>query len=57
MNNKQRGVTDILSMDVCTSTLTHIRNDWSLIFPLRNERLMMAWCEYYPTKPSEVLRC
>ena len=46
----------IVTLDVCPSTLAHIRNDWSLIFPLKNERLMLVWCEYYATKPSEVLR-
>ena len=56
MKNEPTKDTDILSYDVCTSTLAHIRNDWSLIFPLRNERLMMAWCEYYATRPSEVLQ-
>ena len=47
---------DVLTLDVCPSTLAHIRNDWSLIFPLKNERLMLVWCEYYATKPSEVLK-
>jgi sialidase-1 len=45
----------IFTLDVCPSTLGHFRNDWPLIFPLRNERLMLVWCEYYATRPSEVL--
>lgn len=44
----------IVTVDVVPSTLAHIRNDWSLIFPLKGERLMLVWCEYYSTKPSDV---
>jgi sialidase-1 len=53
---EQRASKQIVTLDVCPSTLAHIRNDWSLIFPLKNKRLMLVWSEYYATKPSEVLR-
>ncbi len=53
---EQSASKQIVTLDVCLSTLAHIRNDWSLIFPLENKRLMLVWCEYYATKPSEVLR-
>ena len=56
MANEPNPDKDILTLDVCPSTLAHIRNDWSLIFPLKNERLMLVWCEYYATKPSEVVK-
>ena len=46
---------DILTIDVCPSTRAHFRNDWSLIFPLKQGRLMLAWCEYYATSPEQVL--
>ena len=45
---------DIVTIDVCPSTPGHFRNDWSLIFPLNDGLLMLAWCEYYATKPSQV---
>ena len=47
---------DVFTLDVCPSTRAHFRNDWSLIFPLKKGRLMLAWCEYYATRPSEVLK-
>lgn len=47
---------DIFTLDVCPSTRAHFRNDWSLIFPLKQGRLMLAWCEYYATRPSEVIK-
>ena len=43
-------------MDVCPSTQAHFRNDWPLIFPLKTGRLMLAWCEYYATSPSGVIK-
>ena len=43
------------SMDVCPSRRAHFRNDWSLIFPLKQGRLMLAWCEYYANSPSGVI--
>jgi len=46
----------IFTLDVCPSTRAHFRNDWSLIFPLKQGRLMRAWCEYYAVKPSEVIK-
>ena len=46
---------DFLTIDICPSTRAHFRNDWSLIFPLKQGRLMLAWCEYYATSPEQVL--
>lgn len=53
---EQSASKQVITLDVCPSTLAHIRNDWSLIFPLENKRLMLVWCEYYATKPSEVTK-
>ena len=47
---------DISTLDVCPSTRAHFRNDWPLIFPLKQGRLMLVWCEYYATSPSMVLK-
>ena len=47
---------DVFTLDVCPSTRAHFRNDWSLIFPLKQGRLMLAWCEYYATSPAQVLK-
>ena len=33
---------DIFTLDVCPSTRAHFRNDWSLIFPLKQDRLVLA---------------
>ena len=52
---EQSASKQVITLDVCPSTLAHIRSDWSLIFPLENKRLMLVWCEYYATKPSEVV--
>ena len=46
----------MITLDVCPSTLEHWRHDWSLIFPLSDQRLMLAWCEYYAVSPSEVMQ-
>ena len=51
-----RPASDILTIDVCPSTRAHFRNDWSLIFPLKQGRLMLVWCEYYATSPEQVLK-
>ena len=40
---------------VCPCSPWHPRNDHQLIFPLRDDRLMLVWCEYYATRPSLVL--
>ncbi len=44
---------DIVTIDICPSTRAHFRNDWSLVFPLKQGRLMLAWCEYYATSPEQ----
>ena len=46
---------EIVTIDVCPSTRSHFRNDWSLIFPLKRGRLMLVWCEYYATSSEQVL--
>jgi len=51
--NPARG---ILTIDVCPSTRAHFRNDWPLIFPLKQVRSMLVWCEYYATSPEQVLK-
>ncbi|MDP6778414.1 MAG: sialidase family protein [Candidatus Latescibacteria bacterium] len=40
---------------VCPCSAGHPRNDHQLIFPLRDDRLMLVWCEYYITRPSLIL--
>ena len=47
---------EILTLDVCPSSRAHFRNDWSLIFPLKQGRLMLVWCEYYATSPEQVVK-
>ncbi|MBO50764.1 MAG: hypothetical protein CMJ69_08250 [Planctomycetaceae bacterium] len=46
---------DIVTIDICPSSRAHFRNDWSLVFPLKQGRLMLVWCEYYATSPEQVI--
>jgi sialidase-1 len=46
----------IITLDVCPTSRAHFRNDWSLVFPLKQGRLMLVWCEYYATSPQQVLK-
>ena len=55
MKNDTDPADGIITIDVCPSTRAHFRNDWPLVFPLKEGRLMLVWCEYYATSPTEVL--
>ncbi|MEQ8789300.1 MAG: sialidase family protein [Pirellulaceae bacterium] len=41
---------------VCRWTPENPRHDHQLIFPLSDDRLMLAWCEYYADRPSLTFR-
>jgi sialidase-1 len=43
---------EIFSAIVGPWTPAHPRNDHQLVFPLSEDRLMFAWCEYYLDRPS-----
>lgn len=38
---------EITTLDVITPSAAHPRHDHQLIFPLKDGRLLLAWCEYY----------
>jgi sialidase-1 len=46
----------ILETTVCPWTPTNPRHDHQMIFPLKGDRLMLVWCEYYATRPSQAQR-
>ena len=43
-----------LAITACPWSSAHPRNDQQVIFPLKDGRLLLAWSEYYITKPSAV---
>ena len=45
---------EIYELTVCPWTPSHPRNDHQLIFPMKDDRLMLVWCEYYADSPSLV---
>ncbi|MEN8229127.1 MAG: sialidase family protein [Bacteroidota bacterium] len=45
---------DIITINACPWSPAHSRNDQQMIFPLKDGRLLLAWSEYYITKPSAV---
>ena len=45
---------DIPEIDACPWSAVHPRNDQQVVFPLKDGRLLLAWSEYYITKPSAV---
>ena len=46
---------EIYELTVCPWTPGHPRNDHQLIFPMKDGRLMLVWCEYYVDRPSLVM--
>jgi sialidase-1 len=53
-----RGVptNEVFSLTVAPWSVENPRNDHSQIFPLRDGRLMLTWCEYYVNRPSMLNR-
>ena len=47
---------NFIIIDVCPSTQSHWRNDWPLIFPLKQGRLILVWSEYYAKSALGVLK-
>ena len=41
---------------VCPATLQNPRHDHQFIFPLKDERLLLVWSEYYANRPSRITR-
>lgn len=50
------GKNEIYSLIVAPWTQEHQRHDHAQIFPLRGNRLMLVWCEYYVRSPSRIFR-
>lgn len=48
-------LTPIFEQIACKWSRENPRNDHQLIFPLSEDRLMLVWCEYYATRPSQVV--
>jgi sialidase-1 len=44
------------SLVVAPWTQEHQRHEHAQIFPLRGDRLMLVWCEYYVRSPSRIFR-
>ena len=47
---------ELFSLVVAPWTQEHQRHDHAQIFPLRGDRLMLVWCEYYVRSPSRIFR-
>lgn len=52
--NESENQENIVTIDACPWSPAHPRNDQQMIFPLKDGRLLLAWSEYYITKPSAV---
>lgn len=47
---------EVFSLTVAPWTAENPRHDHSQIFPLKDGRLMLTWCEYYVSRPSMIVR-
>jgi sialidase-1 len=47
---------EAFSLIVAPWTIENPRHDHAQIFPLRDGRLMLVWCEYYVSRPSGLFR-
>src|SRR5688572_13980933 len=58
MSEAGKGVAkdEVFALTVAPWTPENPRHDHAQIFPLRDGRMMLVWCEYYANRPSTLFR-
>ena len=49
-------ISPVYEQIICPWSPQHPRHDHQLIFPLKNDRLILVWSEYYANSPSTITR-